>query len=217
MRAAALGIQLQTMLGERVGVGWSEVNGVEGLFPVEAAAVARAVPKRQAEFAAGRRAARAALAAIDAGEPEIEVGPRRAPAWPQGVTGAITHDRDVALAAVMPKAAGALGIDLTEAAPLPDGTRATILPHPEEGPLTDLEARAAFSAKESLFKAISPITEAYFGFDAAVFAPGIGGRFTLWLTAPLGPFCAGTDWTGTIAVEGRHLLTAIVVPLGDRP
>lgn len=211
MRAARLGERLQALLGPGAGVGWAEVAGPEGLYPGEAEAVARAVPDRVAEFAAGRRAARIALAALGAPEAEIPVGARRAPVWPGGVAGAITHDRGVALAAVITNGS-ILGIDLTEAAPLPGDTRATILPHPQEAGLTDLEARAAFSAKESLFKALSPVTETYFGFDAAVFLPGGPGAFTLRLAAPLGSFRAGATWPGACAVRGRDLLTGLVVP-----
>jgi len=215
MRAEDLGRRLQEMLGPGAGVGWSEVGDPEGLFPAEAEAMARAVPARRAEFAAGRRAARAALATLGLPEAEIPVGPHRVPVWPEDISGAITHDRGVALAAVMPSGEGAIGIDLTEAAPLPDDTRSTILPQPEEAGLIGLEARMAFSAKESLFKALFPGLETFFGFEAAVFLPRPDGRFTLRLAARLGPFEAGRVWQGARAVLGDDLLTAVPAPDGS--
>jgi len=214
MRAEDLGRRLQEMLGPGAGVGWSEVGDPEGLFPAEAEAMARAVPARRAEFAAGRRAARAALAALGRPETAIPVGRHRAPVWPEGVSGAITHDRSVALAAVIPSTAGTIGIDLTAASPLPDETRETILPHPQEASLTDLEARLAFSAKESLFKAICPRIETVFGFGAAVFIRGCRrGVFSLRLAAPLGLFENDAVMQGVFAMEGIDLLTAVVLPL----
>lgn len=214
MRVAALGARLQAMLGKGVGVGWAEIGGADSLFPAEAEAMVRAVPDRRAEFAAGRRAARMALAALGFPEAAIPVGPHRAPVWPGSISGAITHDRGVALAAVIPSPRGAVGIDLTEAAPLPDDIRETVLPHREEEGLSGLEARAAFSAKESLFKALFPRTEAFFGFEAAVFIPGPEGRLTLRLAACTGMFGSETRWQGSCVVRGKDLLTVVSAPVG---
>jgi len=118
----------------------------------------------------------------------------------------------VALAAVMPSGEGAIGIDLTEAAPLPDDTRSTILPQPEEAGLIGLEARMAFSAKESLFKAVFPRLETFFGFEVAVFVPRLGNGFTLYLVDRLGSFPACTRWKGEAAISGGVLLTTLLVP-----
>ena len=115
---------LSRVLGPGVGLGVEPVSGAEGLRPVEAIAVARAVPKRVAEFAAGRRAARRALDSIGREAVDLPAGPNRAPVWPEGVTGSITHDGDLALAAVaLLGEVRSLGLDLTEAAPLPGATR----------------------------------------------------------------------------------------------
>lgn len=216
MRAEALGARLQAMLGEGVGIGWSEIGGPAGLAPAETEAMVRAVPARRAEFAAGRRAARAALAALGRPEAEIPVGPHRAPVWPEGISGAITHDRGVALAAVITNG-GSVGIDLTEAAPLPEDIRSTVLPHPEEAGHAGLEARIAFSAKESLFKALSPRLEAFFGFEAAVFSPDItSGIISLRTTVPLGYLKAGTVLHGLVFMKEADLMTVIEVSEKDR-
>ena len=208
-----LASRLSRMLGGDVGVGWAEVTDDRGLFPEEAPAVARAVPKRRAEFAAGRRAARAALAQVGRPASAIPVGARRAPQWPEGMIGAITHDRGQALAAVLPSdEALGIGIDLTEAAPLPGKTRTEILPFESERAFDDLTARAGFSAKESLFKALFPSVRDYFGFSSAQVAPDLGaGGFKITLTRALGPFPAGATWQGGIAKEGDTLLTALRV------
>lgn len=61
------------------------------LFPEEAVAVASAVTKRREEFAAGRAAARRALAALGVPAAPLPRGERRAAVWPKGFVGSITH------------------------------------------------------------------------------------------------------------------------------
>ena len=203
---------LSAMLGGDAGVGYADGSDDPELFPEEAQAIARAIPKRRAEFAAGRRAARAALVGIGQAPQAILVGEHRAPLWPRGMVGAITHDDGTALAAVLPdRAAAGLGIDLTAATALPAKVDREILPHADEQGLSPLDARTGFSAKESLFKALFPLVGAYFGFSAAVFRPGLT-TFHIELTVPIGPFAAGTGWTGQCARDSRHILTALRLP-----
>src|ERR1700730_18709662 len=61
------------------------------LHPAEAEDVARAVPKRIAEFAAGRACARAALAEFGVREFALRAAPDRQPLWPEGFIGSIAH------------------------------------------------------------------------------------------------------------------------------
>ena len=63
------------------------------LFPDEQAAVSRAVEKRRAEFAAGRSLARIALTEIGHAPCAIAQADR-APVWPLGIVGSITHSND---------------------------------------------------------------------------------------------------------------------------
>ena len=213
MRPTSIEAVLSEMLGPGIGLGIEPVSGSGGLRPVEAIAVSKAVPKRVAEFAAGRRAARTALGAIGCEASDIPAGPDRAPVWPDGVTGTITHDGDLALAAAARLGdVRSMGLDLTEAAPLPGGTRERILRHAAEEGLTDLEARVVFSAKESLFKALSPHVGFVFGFSAAAVRPDMErGSFEAWLLQPLGPFEQGQVWRGRLAIEGRRLITGLVL------
>ncbi|MDY6925445.1 MAG: phosphopantetheinyl transferase [Pseudomonadota bacterium] len=209
---ADLAARLAAMLGPGAGIGWSPCEGEAGLLEDEARHLDRAVPKRRAEFAAGRRAARAALAALGHPAQAIPAGPGRAPVWPEGIAGSLTHDRDLALAAVVASGED-IGIDLTAAEALPGETRRAILPHDAEAGLDDLAARAAFSAKESLFKALYPCIETYFGFDAAIAAPDIdAGTVVLRLTGAIGPHGPGTVFTGRVERVGGALLTTLRIP-----
>lgn len=117
--------------------------------PEEEQAVAQAVPRRRAEFAAGRRAARAALARLGLPCGPLPVRPDGPPLWPPGATGTITHGGDHVLAAVAPAAAsGGLGLDLEPLVPLDADLAPSIRRPDEEGDLL-----ALFSAKEAAGKA----------------------------------------------------------------
>ncbi|MBN1173619.1 MAG: 4'-phosphopantetheinyl transferase, partial [Micromonosporaceae bacterium] len=61
------------------------------MLPEEAPLVARAVPRRRAEFTTGRHCARLALASLGVEPAAILAGPDRAPRWPAGIVGTITH------------------------------------------------------------------------------------------------------------------------------
>lgn len=149
--------------------------------PDEAAQVARAVTKRRREFAAGRHLARRALARLgEPGEFDDVVllnGADRAPRWPEGVVGSITHTgagdqgycavvlgRDSQLAAV--------GIDAEEAKPLEPELWSFVLTPDERAALErepeatrGLLAKVVFSAKECFYKAQYPLTGQFLGFQ----------------------------------------------------
>src|SRR5262245_52667446 len=60
-----------------------------------------AVPRRQAEFIAGRYCALRAIRRLRwSGEVDLAVGPDRMPAWPSGTIGSITHTATFVSAAV---------------------------------------------------------------------------------------------------------------------
>lgn len=151
----------QDALFPRLGVAWSE-------------SLELAVPKRRAEFLAGRYCAHQALHRLDRSGP-VGIGPDRSPAWPVGVTGSISHSAHhaVAIATCDPRVIG-VGIDIEApiAAAALDELRSQILtPHeqarlrrPELTPQTLLTL--VFSTKESFFKALYPSVNAYFGFEA---------------------------------------------------
>jgi len=148
------------------------------LYPEEAPAVARAVAKRRAEYAAGRACARAAIAALG-GEPgPIPRDPERgAPVWPAGVVGSITHTDGYRAAAVARTGdILALGIDAEPHGPLPEGVLDVIVAtSAERAALADLTDRhpaihwdrLLFSAKETVYKAWYPYHRRMLGFNEA--------------------------------------------------
>lgn len=132
------------------------------LWPGEAEAVARAVPARQREFASGRAAARAAMAGVGWPAQALPAGPDRAPLWPAGLVGSISHTRSWAGAVVAQQSDWAgIGFDLEPATPMPDDLAAMVLaPGDQPGDLLPpaLAAKLIFSVKEAAFKAQFPLT-----------------------------------------------------------
>lgn len=185
---------------------------VEELYPEEEAAVRRAVPKRRAELAAGRAAAREALAALGLAPRAIAVGPRGAPRWPQGVVGSITHTGDWALAAVArsPRLRG-LGVDAEPAEPLEEELWDAITTEAEREALRSgaVDARRLFCAKEAAYKCQFPLTGTLLEFtDLEVAWAGLE-RFQARYTRPVGAFAAGDSIPGRIAwISGRWVAVA---------
>ncbi|MGW9438788.1 4'-phosphopantetheinyl transferase family protein [Streptomyces sp. NPDC055607] len=145
-----------------------------GLFPEEAALVARATPGRRREFTTARLCAHRALAALGVPRAPLLRGRRGAPAWPAGTVGGLTHCAGFRGAAVAPAARFlALGIDAEPHAPLPPGVRGAVAFGPEPAHLRELAARRPdiawdrllFSAKESVYKAWSGYGGAWLGFE----------------------------------------------------
>jgi enterobactin synthetase component D len=137
-----------------------------------------AAPRRVATFIAGRHCAIHAMTELGVTEGKVLRGKVGSPRWPRGVVGSIAHTDDLAIAAVASaRDARSVGVDCerimtTETA---DNVREAVaqeLRHPgtevnwrdatEEGAVT-----CVFSAKETLYKCLNPLTGIFFGFDDA--------------------------------------------------
>lgn len=151
----------------------------------------RILPRRRAEFRAGRRCAGEAMRQLTG----RRLLPRRAkaeraPIWPEGMTGAISHCDGYAVAVAAHRERQAcLGIDIER---LLDAEEArSIAPQVlSEGEWQAFGRAAnaafltslAFSAKESLFKALYPMVREFRDFHAAellLHGDGVGPRLRL--------------------------------------
>ncbi|KAA0970582.1 4'-phosphopantetheinyl transferase superfamily protein [Aureimonas fodinaquatilis] len=193
----------------------------EGLFALEAAQVAAAVPARRAEFATGRACARAAMAQLGLHPQAVAVAPDRSPVWPAGLVGCISHSASLCGAVVARQADGvrALGLDIEEAQPLEPDLWQEIcfdseldylhgLPEHEAG----LMAKVIFSAKECAYKAQYPLTNELFGFEAFRVLPDLqAGRFTAIWAMDVAGFTKGQTWKGRLLVTGGHILTGLTL------
>jgi len=139
------------------------------LAPAEEACILGAVDKRVREFRAGRACAGRALAELGIRDFPLVSGPDRAPVWPEGVVGSITHCRGFVAAAVTREdELRGLGLDAEPAAPLDDEILELICTPPERAWLSEVDPRwatALFSAKEAVYKCLHPVSGAWLDFQ----------------------------------------------------
>lgn len=204
---AAAAAALRALLPAGAGVGARAPGTAPPPWPGESPG--RATPCRLAEFAAGRAAARAALADAGLLPAAIPMRADRSPAFPAGVAGSIAHTAALALAAVLP-GGGAIGIDLEPDEPLPDDIAAEILT-PAEARHLRPAARAVFVAKEAAFKAQFARNGGIFGFETLeiTLAPPL---FTARFTRAVPPFVQGDALQGRLTRAAGHLIAAVALP-----
>lgn len=144
------------------------------LHPAEAAAIAAAVPARRREFGTVRSCARTAASKLGISLGPLIPGFDRAPQWPAGVTGSLTHCADYRAAAVAcDHTIRSVGIDAELLAPLPDRAIEDIVltphdhrySHQDDHPDLAEWATVVFSAKEALFKTWWPLTGQWLDFS----------------------------------------------------
>lgn len=179
-----------------------------------------AVTKRRADYLAGRYAARQLLK--EAGcNGVVPTGRDRAPVWPTGWRGSISHTDKWAIAILAPRCPIiSLGVDIETFRPdimLEIATTFTTASEREVLAATCLPFEMAllvvFSAKESLFKALYPQIQLVFGFEAARLCEldPRNNRFTLELTKQLTPLlCAGYRIIGHYLASEDGVITMVV-------
>jgi 4'-phosphopantetheinyl transferase EntD len=137
-------------------------------------ALRRATEKRQREFLAGRRCAAEALQCLGAGSTHVAMAEDRAPIWPDGVVGSITHTGDFAAAAVAWAAdIAGLGIDSEQIIDLTAARDIVDICMVDEAALfKEAHGRSfcefctfVFSAKEAVFKCLFPLTRKFLEFS----------------------------------------------------
>lgn len=183
----------------------------------------RAVNKRKAEFLAGRYCAKMALSELNVDDFTVTADKNRAPQWPSGIKGAITHSNHNALVALNSDPS-VLGIGIDVESVMTDKTMNDVkeaivkgsendfltLPNTTAGTVVSL----IFSIKESFFKAAYPSTGYYFDFDAVTidqldFAQG---RFELTVNQNLNPqLTPGMQFSGHFCFVGEQVLSLIVL------
>lgn len=182
------------------------------------APIARAAPRRRAEWLAGRRCASEALRLLTGQGACPGMAPDRSPLWPGGTLGSISHSGDAAIAiAARAGACRGIGIDIERVM----GGLAAGEVAPEA--LTPWERHSfqgdpfsvtlAFSAKESLFKALYPLLRRPMSFQLSeLIAWGDQGRAHLRLVEELSPeFPADREIEARFARLGDLLVTRVLI------
>ncbi|MGQ7959010.1 4'-phosphopantetheinyl transferase family protein [Pseudomonas sp. SP16.1] len=182
----------------------------------------RGVAKRQSEYLAGRLCAREALRRLTGIACVPAVGSDRAPQWPGGVAGSITHGDGWAAALVgHARQWRGIGLDVEQQLPIERALRlqGEILTPAELERLDGLDdaARArriglTFSLKESLFKALYPLTLTRFYFQDAELLGADQGGARLRLLLELSPdWRAGAELDGQFALFDDKVLSLVAV------
>jgi 4'-phosphopantetheinyl transferase EntD len=189
----------------------------------EAAQVAHAVIRRRVEFAMGRLCARRALARLGIDSFILRNDAHRAPQWPPGIVGSLTHTGEVpggycAAAVVRADAILTIGLDAEKADALPLHLWRFVLTSGEQSWLNRQEterqgilAKVIFSAKESFYKAQFPVTGRRLGFHDVELELDVqhGGFVTRGSESSL-PGRGLDAWTGRFALDEELVRTAIV-------
>ena len=181
------------------------------------------VAKRQTEYLAGRLCARTALQRLSGISAVPTVGPDRAPQWPTGTLGSITHGSGWAGALVGHSTDWrGLGLDIEQVMPANRAERLAgeILTPAELLRLETLpaEQRAqrislTFSLKESLFKALYPLVLRHFYFhDAELLSCEADNNVRMRLLIDLhADWPAGSELPGQFVEFDGYLLSLVSI------
>lgn len=188
--------------------------GAPGVAPAPAA------QRRHAEYQAGRDLAATLLAGLGAQTLQVGTNADRAPVWPDGFTGSISHSRQLLAVAVgRHEDTRGLGIDL-EAIANADELQAieSVCMVPEEHALVGNAlpradwATLVFSAKEAFYKCQFPLTRCplEFGDLAVMHADVSAQRLVLRLQRDAGPdFRRGQSFHCGYRYGQGHVYTAV--------
>lgn len=178
-----------------------------------------AVVKRKAEYLAGRYCARRQLEVLGINAFDLHQGDDRAPIWPAGVMGSISHHQRSAIV-VTSQADAFLGVDteLIMDADVAANLRNMIIDEQEYALLVacglpfNQALTLVFSLKESLYKALYPQVKTFFDFHAAritALSPQ-QGRGQLQLTQSLdGRHVAGRSYQSQFLFSAQEVTTLI--------
>ncbi|AUH02319.1 4'-phosphopantetheinyl transferase [Prodigiosinella confusarubida] len=183
----------------------------------------RSVPKRRAEFLAGRYLAKQVLERLGISDFVLQNGRDRSPQWPATVSGSLSHNVDSAFCAAHfhSETFSCIGLDVetvmtTERADslwpgIVDEVEYNWLRSQDQITVTEM-LTLNFSAKESLYKALYPHVKRYFDFldVRMVELDTIKQIFTLELRTALAPdYPAGRCFRGIYRMRERDVTTFI--------
>ncbi|WP_027259940.1 4'-phosphopantetheinyl transferase family protein [Leisingera aquimarina] len=173
-----------------------------------------AVAKRRNEFAAGRSAAHQAMRQLGLPAAPVPVGRDRAPVWPAGLAGSITHTKSCAMAVLAQEGnVQGLGIDVEEDTPLKDELLPAICSDRERAWLKRQDnpgqmAKVIFSAKEAAYKCQYTLSRAFYGFDGMELEFELAaGAYQAVFTAGRPPFARGEAVCGRFVIGAGLIIT----------
>lgn len=183
-------------------------------------ALSTAVAKRQAEYLAGRYCC-ARLLMQRGLDRQVRQNEDRSPCFPESVSGSISHHRNQAIVLLSDSKKLAIGVDIEKCNPsVLQDIKLHIISDNERIKFFDLSCDEdfllllAFSAKESLFKALYPSVGYYFGFEyAEIISVNLtNDEFKLKLIKSLNKkFCSGMVFKGHYSFEESTITTVVLI------
>jgi enterobactin synthetase component D len=173
--------------------------------------------KRKLDFLAGRYCAIMACLQYDFNLRELPINANRSAQWPIGFVGSITHTDGFALAAVSTSLRG-LGVDAERLISQErfENIQKMIASEQELEILRTNVAIAPtllFSAKETLYKALAPLCQQYFGFLEASLISFDENIFCLQLHSENSNVCAyNGHYQGNYTIVNNLLITVLELP-----
>ncbi|EKT62219.1 enterobactin synthase subunit EntD [Providencia burhodogranariea] len=175
----------------------------------------RAIVKRQAEHLAGRIAASYAIKQLTGCIEVLKMGDQNEPIWPSGIRGSISHDNNLALSIALNNRDALVGIDI-ETILNEFGAKQIwqeVITLDEQKQFGDLPFSLgvilAFSAKESLYKALHCHVNRFFDFFSAEVIQITQNTLTLKLTETLAIFPVGAKFTLHWQQLGQQVITLL--------
>lgn len=182
--------------------------------------MSKAVASRVIEFGRGRSCARRAMIALGFAPKPVLSDAQRAPIWPEGLVGSISHCREYCCAVVgRSDQWAAVGVDAEVLQPLTDGLPEQILSEAERRSLASLDPSipwscVVFSIKEAIYKAWYPLTRSWLDFhDVVVQLEPELGRFEAEIlrAAPASCVQALRRVEGRFCLDGGHALATVAI------
>lgn len=176
--------------------------------------------RRRREFLAGRAAIRQAIADLGEAPRPVAVGPDRAPVWPRGLAGSLSHSATFCVAAVArTDQFRALGVDVEEDMPLDPALEDTILTASERDRLPSepgrrgRTAKLVFSAKECAYKCQYALSRKLFDFHTLdLWLDQEARAFSATFLRDVAPFGRGAVLRGRFMIEDGIIATWMGVP-----
>ncbi len=190
-------------------------------FPEEEQTISRAAERRVREFRLGRALARECLAALGEPPAAIPIGENRAPRFPEGYVGSVSHCADAVCAvAARTRSIRSVGIDIERFARLGERLEERILTPGEAQELRAVapEERAvraglAFSAKEVIHKNVSPLFGRNLRFlDVSIAFEFDAGRWSVSSASDRSRDLPWSDFRGVHSRSGDLVVTAGYFP-----
>lgn len=185
----------------------------------EAASIVDVVPKRRREFATARALAREGFERFfGLHDFNLLNDKNRAPIWPQGIAGSLSHSSTRAWVALVDATYGTIGIDGENRGKLERKLWRLTLCDEEIAYLETLDpsvqerrALVIFSAKEALYKAQFPWTHKFVDFKTVQIRLEEDGSLLCILQRNIAPFQSGFVASGRWSDE-MEVLTTVSIP-----